>query len=87
MDKDLALLIYSACDQSTRQLADIAPMVKQHAKPEDYEHLKLAIGSAIYGIMSEIMEYVENRCPGTEDGPRTATREVWPGVLSKVLSR
>ncbi len=63
MDKDLALLIYSACTQSTRQLADIVPMVKQHAEPEDYEHLKVAIGSAIYGIMSEIMEYVENRCP------------------------
>ncbi len=63
MDKDLALLILSSCTQSTRQLADLASMVKEHAEPEDYEHLKLAIGNAINGVMSEIVDYVEGRCP------------------------
>ncbi len=63
MDKDLALLILSSCTQSVRQIGDLAPMVKEHASPEEYEHLKLAIGSAIHEIQSGIMDYVEGRCP------------------------
>jgi hypothetical protein len=63
MDKDLALLIQSSCIQSTRELGDLAPLIKAHAEPEDYEHLKHAIGKSIYQIMSEVMEYVEARCP------------------------
>jgi hypothetical protein len=63
MDKDLALLILSSCTHTTRQLADLSPMVKTFANPEDYDHLKLAIGSAIHEIQSGIMDYVEARCP------------------------
>ena len=63
MDKDLGLLILTSCSQSTREIEELIPLLKAHAPSDDYEHLKLAIGSAIYGIMSEIMEYVENRCP------------------------
>lgn len=68
MDNDLALLTLTACNQSTRHLADLVPMLKEHAEPEDYEHLKLAIGSAIYAIMSEIMDYVETRSPEVKAG-------------------
>jgi hypothetical protein len=63
MDKDLALLILSSCTHTTRQLSELSPMVKALASPEDYDHLKLAIGSAIHEIQSAIMDYVEARCP------------------------
>lgn len=63
MDKDLALLILSSCYQSAREIGDLSPMLKQHASTEDYEHLKLAIGRSVHGIMADIADYVAVRCP------------------------
>lgn len=63
MDKDLALLILSSCYRSAREIGDLSPMLKLHASPEDYEHLKLAIGRSVHGIMSDIADYVAARCP------------------------
>ncbi|HEY5409978.1 MAG TPA: hypothetical protein VIJ94_04545 [Caulobacteraceae bacterium] len=64
MDNDLALLILSSCTQCTRDLEDVLHLVKAHAQPEDYEHLKLAIGKSIHQIMFDIEDYVGVRCPG-----------------------
>jgi hypothetical protein len=66
MDKDLALLILSTCYRTTRELGDLAPVLKAHAEPQDYEHLKSVIGKSVHEIMSNIADYVAARCPDAQ---------------------
>jgi hypothetical protein len=48
MDKELAKLLVNAAYRSQRELADIAPLIKEHCSTEEHGVLSLAIGSAIY---------------------------------------
>jgi hypothetical protein len=66
MDKELARLIVNAANRSQRELADIAPLIKEHCSTEEHGVLSLAIGSAIYEA-GLVMERVFELQPGIKD--------------------
>lgn len=63
MDRDLASIIISACFRSTRELSDLAPLIKTHCDEDDYRALRTSIGSAIYDILQNIENYAASQHP------------------------
>lgn len=63
MDRDLAGIIISACYRSTRELGDLAPLIKEHCEESDYLALRTAIGSAIYDILENIATHAASKYP------------------------
>jgi len=50
MNQDLAQMIIISATRAGRELADLAPLLKEHGDYAKDEATKLAIGSAIYEI-------------------------------------
>jgi hypothetical protein len=63
MDKDMADLILLACHRSSRELADIVPMIKEYCSEEDRTNLQNHLGKLIYSIIAGVGGYVSEKSP------------------------
>jgi hypothetical protein len=55
MDERLARIIATAAVRSTRELGDLAPLLKDHASGDLAEALRAAIASAVYEIHETVL--------------------------------
>ncbi len=63
MDETLARIVIGNAARATREIGNLAPLLKQHADPVAYEEIKPGIGEVVYEIYEAILGPVFARFP------------------------